>query len=448
MNEQAIRFRFGIFVLASLILLAVLTILFGGFPNYFKRTQEYTIVFSNAAGVAPGTPVRRSGVRIGEVRTVTLNNETGKVDIGIIVEEKFTLRKVDRPTIMQGLIGGDAAIAFLPPEDPKLKDDITMIPPGSTFPGISPPDASALLQNTQDLVGPAKDTLLDLRKILKGIDELRPVVDETLKSFRDIGQMAKTTGPEIQKTSEEIRLLAKTTREMMPEIKRTNDELQLTVRAWGRVGERTDVLLRTNEDKIVRSIDRIDDTLKRVNLLFSDENIRSINETLTNVRNGSAQLDSLSKNAGSLIKDSRDAVRQMELTLKHADETLTDVQKALKPFGDRGPLLFKNFEDSSDSLNKTLKDVRDLIRTIARSDGTLNKLIFDPSLYNNLNDSAEMVTKILPRLDRTLRDVEIFADKLARHPELLGIPGIFRPSNGLKEARRGCITFTRRQAPG
>jgi phospholipid/cholesterol/gamma-HCH transport system substrate-binding protein len=434
MNEQAIRFRFGIFVLASLILLAVLTILFGGFPNYFKRTQEYTIVFSNAAGVAPGTPVRRSGVRIGEVRTVVLNNETGKVDVEIIVEEKFTLRKVDRPTIMQGLIGGDAAIAFLPPEDSKLKDDITMIPPGATIAGISPPDASALLQNTQDLVGPAKDTLLDLRKILKGIDELRPVVDETLKSFRDIGQMTKTTGPEIQKTAEEIRLLAKTTRDMMPEIRRTNEELQFTVRTWGRVGERFDVLLKTNEDKIVRSIDRIDDTLKRVNLLFSDENIRAVNDTLKNVRSASGQLDSLSKDAGDLIKESRITVKQVAESLKRADEALADLQKTMKLFGDKGPQVLKNIDEAADSLNKTLKDVRELIHTIARSEGTVNKLIFDPSLYNNLNDSAEMVTKILPRLDRTLRDIETFADKLARHPELLGIPGIFRPSSGLKEA--------------
>ena len=62
MNEQAIRFRFGIFVLAALILLAVLVILFGGFPNYFRRTESFTIEFGNAQGITPGTPVKRSGV--------------------------------------------------------------------------------------------------------------------------------------------------------------------------------------------------------------------------------------------------------------------------------------------------------------------------------------------------------------------------------------------------
>src|SRR5436305_222270 len=99
MNEQAIRFRFGVFVLTSLILLAILVILFGGFPSYFKGTDRYTIEFSNAQGVAPGTPVRRSGVRIGEVSSIELDNLTGKVRVGIRVDDKYILRKSDRPIL-------------------------------------------------------------------------------------------------------------------------------------------------------------------------------------------------------------------------------------------------------------------------------------------------------------------------------------------------------------
>src|SRR5471030_2538472 len=139
MNDQALRFRFGIFVLASLILLAVLTILFGGFPSYFKRTDDYTILFASAQGVAPGTPVRRSGVRIGEVRSVKLDNETGKVTVVIRVDDNYTLPKGDHPTIQQNLLGGEATIAFLPPAD---KKDVNMAPvtPGAVLEGVVPPD--------------------------------------------------------------------------------------------------------------------------------------------------------------------------------------------------------------------------------------------------------------------------------------------------------------------
>jgi phospholipid/cholesterol/gamma-HCH transport system substrate-binding protein len=48
-----------------------------------------------------------------------------------------------------------------------------------------------------------------------------------------------------------------------------------------------------------------------------------------------------------------------------------------------------------------------------------------------------MVTQVLPRVDRIMRDVEVFADKIARHPESIGIGGAVRPSAGLKEGPSG-----------
>lgn len=433
MNEQAIRFRFGIFVLASLILLAVLTILFGGFPNYFKRSESYTIIFANAQGVAPGTPIRRSGVRIGEVRSVALDNITGKVQVGIQIDEKYFLRKGDRPTLVQALLGGDASIAFVPPEDEKLAD-ATPIEPGTVLQGVTPADAGALMQKTSDLVAPAQEALVEIRKVFQRIDKMTPVVDETLRDFREIGKMAKKVGPDLQNTAEEIRALSKATREALPELRRTNAEIQVTARNWGKVGERVDVMLGVNETKINKSIDQLESTLARLNNVFSDENQKNLRDTLKNMRNGTQQLEAIAKDTGDLIKESRVTVKQVTESLKKADVAFADMQKVMKPVGDKGPLILKNLEESTTNLNSTLKDLRELIQIVARSEGTVQKLLSDPGLYNNLNDSATMVTKILPRLDRILQDAETFADKLARHPELIGIGGAIRPSSGLKSS--------------
>lgn len=426
MNDQVLRFRFGIFVLASFILLAVLTILFGGFPNYFKRTDTYTVIFNNAQGVAPGTPVRRSGVRIGEVRSVRLDNATGKVEVVIRIDESIVLPKGDHPTLGQSLLGGDASIAFLPPIDPK-DADATPVAPGAVLQGVTPLDAGSLVQQTSDLFKPAQEALIEIRKLAQAINKMGPAVEETVKDFREVGKMARAVGPDLQQTAAEVRALAKTTREIIPEIRKTNDEIQVAVRTWGKVGERVDGFIKKNEDKAVKSIDRLEDTLKRVNEAFSDENQKNLRDTLKNAKNASGQLEDL-------IKDSRVTVKQVSESLKRADEAMADLQKVMKPLGEKGPAILKNIEETTDSLNRTLKDVRELIQVAARADGTLSKLVFDPSLYNNLNDSALMVTKILPRLDRVLRDVEIFADKLARHPELIGIGGVVRPSNGSKES--------------
>lgn len=425
MNEQAIRFRFGIFVLAALILMAVLTILFGGFPNYFKRTENYTIVFTNAPNVAPGTPVRRSGVRIGEVRSVKLDNATGKVVVDISVNENYTLPKADRPTLEQGLIGGESAISFLAPPPNVKNPDMSPVPPGSVLEGVSPPEPGTLVRETADLVKPAKETLDEIRKVFTGIDQMRPLLDETLKNLNAVSKMAKDA--ELADTSREFRLLAKSTREMLPEVKRTNDEIQAAARNWGKVGERTDVLLKVNEKKITDSVDRMEETLKRLNEILGDENQKNLRDTLRNAKNGSREFEEL-------MKDSRVTVRQANESLKRADEAMAEFQKAMKPLGERGPKILKNLDDGMEEMSKTMKDLREILRVVARSDGTIQRLVADPSLYNNLNDSAIMVTRILPRLDQAMKDFEIFADKLARHPELIGIGGVIRPSSGLKDA--------------
>jgi phospholipid/cholesterol/gamma-HCH transport system substrate-binding protein len=285
-------------------------------------------------------------------------------------------------------------------------------------------------------VQPATEALAEMRKVLQSINKMTPTMEETLKDFRELSQTANKMAPDFQRTSEEFRALSKSARELIPEIKRTNDEVQVTVRTWGKVGERTDVLLKINEDKITRSIDQVETSLKRINDIFSEENQKNLRDTLRNVRNSSQQFETITRDTGELIKDSRVTVRQVAETMKKAESAIEDLQRTLKPFsGDKGaPPFFKSLDDTTTTLNLTLRDLRELVQVIGRSEGTVQKLITDPSLYNNLNDSALMVTKILPRLDHVLRDVEIFADKLARHPELIGIGGAIRPSTGLKEA--------------
>jgi phospholipid/cholesterol/gamma-HCH transport system substrate-binding protein len=166
---------------------------------------------------------------------------------------------------------------------------------------------------------------------------------------------------------------------------------------------------------------------------LSDENQRNLREILKNAKVGSERLESLAKGTEVLIKDSQVAVKRLNESLLKADKILDNVDKATKPFAERSEPILKNLEESTDKLNRTLADLRETFRVLARSDGTLQKLLSDPALYQNLNDTAIMVQKILPRVDRILSDVEIFADKIARHPESLGVGGVVRPSTGLKE---------------
>jgi phospholipid/cholesterol/gamma-HCH transport system substrate-binding protein len=67
-----------------------------------------------------------------------------------------------------------------------------------------------------------------------------------------------------------------------------------------------------------------------------------------------------------------------------------------------------------------------------KTDSTVYRLLNDPGLYNNLNTIACGLARMMPQLDRILKDLEVFADKIARHPEALGVGGAVRPGSGLK----------------
>jgi hypothetical protein len=58
----------------------------------------------------------------------------------------------------------------------------------------------------------------------------------------------------------------------------------------------------------------------------------------------------------------------------------------------------------------------------------------DPALFNNLNAAAFEATRTLLRVEKIAKDLEVFADKIARRPELIGLGGVARPSTGLKNA--------------
>src|SRR5476649_1067907 len=114
MSERQQRFRLGVFVIFSITLFGGLVLFFGGAPSWFTKTNSYTILFSDAPGLAPGTPVRKSGVKVGEVNSIVLDDVSGLVKVVVRLDPNFTPRTSDEPTVTRGLLVGDTAIDFIP----------------------------------------------------------------------------------------------------------------------------------------------------------------------------------------------------------------------------------------------------------------------------------------------------------------------------------------------
>ncbi len=455
MNPRALRFRLGLFVLATLVLLAGLILLFGGFPTLFGSFHRFTVTFANAPGVEPGTPVRRSGVRIGQVQGVTLDDDTGTVLVRVLVEAQFTLRRGDQATLVHGLLGGDTSIDFLPRKEGPRAGDRTPLEEGEAIAGVDQADVGAVVDRAAGLMPPAEDALKDLGQTLRDLDRLTPRMDEAMRETTGLMKDTRAMVPDWQAMTRAARdmipewravalatslllpELTKLTQEWVktaPELRRINDEARATLKSWGAVGERLDLLLRLRGDKIVSVLDKLDLTLTRAADALNDENRANLAAALKNLRTGTDRLGAIGVDAEELVKDVQLTVRRFNGTLARADDALANLQVAAKLLGAQGPSILKNLEEGSVRMNRLFTEVEDLMRCFVSRDGTLQRLMTDPTLYHRLNEAVCLIGRLLPPLEQIERDMAVFTDKIARHPEALGLGGLVRPSAGLKEA--------------
>jgi phospholipid/cholesterol/gamma-HCH transport system substrate-binding protein len=457
MDPKRLRFRLGLFVVTATVLLAVLILTFGGSAGrLFVRQNYYVISLKEAPGVSAGTPVRRSGVKIGAVTKVELDDKTGTVLLTIAVDKGHTVWKTDEALISQDLLSRDTTIDLVrtepapsltppqpAPEAPKpevkpvgaieLPRDMLAagqpppapaeppgpepLPPGSTIPGRGQGGPGGV-GDIQKVLPSLEQALNAIRRSAERLEQAIPALDAGAREFATLGRSIREAVPEVRRTNDEIQALIRSARNTAPELRRTNEELQVTLRNFGAVAERVDVFLATNQDRITRAVDQTTDVLQRLSNVLSDENQKNFTATLRAVQNASVNFDSITRNANEFVTEATKTTRQLQGTIMQADRVM------------------RNLDTASEQLAKLLGSFGDALAPLASGgqSGTLQKFLTDPSLYNNLNEAACMVTKIMPRLDRILRDVETFADKIARHPESLGVRGAVSPSAGLKES--------------
>lgn len=459
MAERRMRLRLGLFVATTLVALAGLVVLFGKAPDLFSNKAGYTILFPEAPGISQGTPIRKSGVRIGEVTKLDLDPETGQVRVLIAIDPKYPPRTNEEATITRGLLSGDTAIDFLP----KLAPDGQPLPrgevyaPGSVISGVPPITPRSILTPASGVLASAQQSL-----------------DRMVVSFERLEKVA----PKLELALEEIASLARDVRLFIPEIKKTNDRIQNLI---GEVGpplpdqppapgapavivqqpDQTNLRTLVREiQELVRTIrpavedirgslarlepevmgtarsarqtfDRAAVTFDSLNDVFSPENRKQFAELLRNINTVGMNIIKLSAGFQNLLDEAEKTVKNFDA---RSGGVLADVRAITKPLAERSETIVRNVTDSADQLNKVLTEIREVMRTFARENGTVQKLLTDPNLYNNLDAASIALARVLVRAEKIARDLEVFADKVARRPELIGIGGALKPSSGLKES--------------
>ncbi len=123
----------------------------------------------------------------------------------------------------------------------------------------------------------------------------------------------------------------------------------------------------------------------------------------------------------------------MRKTVGVVNNNLQNIEGVTRPLAQHTTSIVTRLDRSLANMEVLTKELRLISVAASRSDGSFQKLMTDPSLYRNLERSSESLAILLRNLEPVVQNMKIFADKVARHPEVLGVGGVVNPSSGLKD---------------
>ncbi|WP_437202855.1 MlaD family protein [Planctomicrobium sp. SH664] len=376
MNERQLQLRVGLFVVLALGVGAALILQFGDLKDLWKETYQLAIHFQEVPGLQPGSPVKQNGLTIGRVAEILLDDGDGGVLVVVEIHGDHKLRVDSRAHISRSLFG-DSKVDFTSGRATEF------IPPQSRLEGMAGSDPMEVVQR------------------------MEASVNQSLASFQE-------TSREWQKVGRNLNNLMETNRGTLDEvIERTalaldqfNHTMETATTTFAEAGNTLKVASKTLAD---------------ANALIADPQLQQ------DLRRTAAALP--------LIADeTRQTIAAARGSIEHVGRNLDVIQQATAPLAAESDVIVRKLSGSLIQLESLLRELNKFATAVNTNDGSLQKFASDPELYRNLNRSAASMSVLMGNLDLILRDVRVFTDKVARHPEVLGFSGALRGSSGIKEA--------------
>ena len=178
-------------------------------------------------------------------------------------------------------------------------------------------------------------------------------------------------------------------------------------------------MLEQNRDGLKNAVDQAND------IMSSTRNIIGDRETQEQLRTSMQQMPQM-------IKDTNETVIKMRETMASVDRNLKNMEGFTKPLGERGENQIDNLDRGTERLDKLVSEMLKFSQALNSSQGTIGQLVNNPELYQHINRAARNIDEISRELKPIVDDARVFSDKIARHPEVLGVKGVMQKGAGIK----------------
>jgi len=336
MQDRTRNIVVGMTVLFGLAGLAVLLFLFGKVPEWIRPSYIIHIQFDHAGGLNSVSRVKYNGIDVGRVVELTLLEAPQR---GVIAQAKIdngiAIPRESNVSIKAPLLGGSPTLTI---DTNELTDE--------QMSDILPTDGSAKMNgaNTPSLatMGSKIESAID-----KSVTALRGDLKRALDSFDGI-----------------------------------RDDFHNLSEQWVSVGKGVNELVEP------RDLAEVDAGEKKPNvhtvLARADQRLNELKTAITSLNEflGDEQLRSDLRSAAAGAKD----------VAKSLDDAAKSAKKMTDSVQGNADQLTKRLFAVADDLSKTLMATRKAIETAEKGDGTMGKLLNDPSLFNNLNDAVQRIS--------------------------------------------------------
>jgi len=215
-----------------------------------------------------------------------------------------------------------------------------------------------------------------------------------------------------------------------------------TSREWQKLAANVNGLIETKEGSLDEVVERAAEALAQFARTMESAELAlgSANRLLGNpelqqsLEATVAALPQMVEETRGTISAARLAIEKIGVTADSLNGTLDHMNQMTDPLAKATPSIVTKLDSSLGQLDTLLKELTTIAKIVNQGEGTLSKLANDPTLYENLNRSAASMPVVLRNLEFIARDIRIFSDKIARHPELLGVSGALNGSSGLKDS--------------
>ena len=418
------QLRIGLLALATLILIGILLAMIGGESSvvqWLERKQVFHVYFSEAPGVTPGTPVRKAGIRIGRVGGVQYVEDVDDPDLlqqlgdrtrrgGVVVTVEIDKdRKIYSDEVCRvrtDSLMGDAVLVFV-----KRGDDSDSGENGSGENGNSGPgeDHNPGPQSSPQPDIPSRKALPP-GTLLAGEADLGP-----LQLARELQDEFSLAIKSVAETSNEIRVF----------VERVNDFM----------GTREDVGPR--QEQLGDVIDTTSSAMQSVRQLADNANqVIGDPQVQQDLKSAVAEFPAAIGDVRHTLGQASQTFDKMDDTISRLNNSLGNIERFTRDLGEQGPVMIERLERGSENLELLLAQMYAFSQALNGEEGTLGRLIRDPQLYENLNQAVANIERVSRDLKPVVRDARVFSDKIARHPELLGVRGAVEQRSGTKGAPR------------